>query len=138
MPTRATRPHPTPAKRTKVPTIAGHAAGRIALRSKVTSQGQTTLPSGLRRALGLRAGVDEIEYVIQGDHAVIRRAAPVDAREEDPALCGFLDLIERDIAMHGATGRLRTIPRSLFRRIARATAGVDIRPDESIDGEVAL
>jgi antitoxin PrlF len=46
--------------------------------SKVTSKGQTTLPREVREALSLRPG-DRVVYDIEGDAAVIRKLAPLDA-----------------------------------------------------------
>ncbi len=43
------------------------------LRSKVTDRSQTTLPNGVRKALGLRPGEDSIEWEIRGAEAVVRR-----------------------------------------------------------------
>lgn len=39
--------------------------------SVVTRKGQTTIPSEIRRALGIKPG-DKLEYVAHGDHATIR------------------------------------------------------------------
>jgi antitoxin PrlF len=105
------------------------------LRSKLTVKSQTTLPSGVRKALGLRPGVDEIEYVIRGDEAVVRRAVAPET-EEDPALLGLLDLLERDIARRAE--RLQAIPRSLYDRMKALAAGSTLDLDEPIDGPVAL
>ena len=39
--------------------------------STVTSRGQTTIPGKIRRALRIKPG-DKLEYVVEGDHAIIR------------------------------------------------------------------
>jgi len=41
------------------------------LHSTLTSKGQTTIPGEIRKALRLKAG-DKLEYVAEGDHAIIR------------------------------------------------------------------
>ena len=41
------------------------------LHSTVTSKGQTTIPGKIRRALRIKPG-DKLEYVVEGDHAIIR------------------------------------------------------------------
>ena len=41
------------------------------LHSTVTSKGQTTIPGGIRRALGIQPG-DRLDYVVQADHVVLR------------------------------------------------------------------
>ena len=39
--------------------------------SKVTSKGQTTIPAKVREALRIKPG-DKLEYVVQGDHVIVR------------------------------------------------------------------
>ena len=39
--------------------------------STLTSKGQTTIPGEIRKALGLKPG-DKLEYVAEGDRAIIR------------------------------------------------------------------
>lgn len=80
--------------------------------------------------------MDELEYVMHEDHAVIRRADPGGQPDEDPALVGLLDLVERDIMQHPE--RLAPLPRALFDRVQTLTAGIEINPDEPIHGRVAL
>jgi antitoxin PrlF len=105
------------------------------LKSKVTQRSQTTLPSGVRQALGLHPGEDSIAWEIQGDVAVARRA-PAEAEEEDPALTPFLALLERDLAEHPE--RLRGMPQGLHERLLAVTEGVEVGMDEPIEGEVAI
>ena len=131
----ARRSTPPASQKASASDIVGATGTGPTLRSKLTVKSQTTLPSGVRKALGLRPGVDEIEYVIRGDEAVVRRAvAP--ASQEDPALLGLLDLLERDIAGHAE--RLQTIPRALYERMKALTAGARADPAAPIDGPVAL
>ena len=68
----------------------GRAAGNHGFTSKVTYRWQTTVPSGVRRALGLNAG-DEIAYVIEGDRVVITRAEG----GEDPVVAAYLEFLTR-------------------------------------------
>jgi antitoxin PrlF len=105
-------------------------------RSRVTSQGQVTLPSALRKALGVRAGVDEIEYVLEGDHLVVHRVVDDSDIGEDPALEGFLDLLERDISERPE--HLSRMPRALRGRMRALTADVAVDHDEAIGGPVAI
>ena len=102
--------------------------------STVTAKAQTTLPSGVRKALGVGPG-DKLAYVIEGDHAVIRKA-PALEDESDPALDAFLALLERDIATNPR--RLRPISAGLLERVRALTAGVQVDMDERIKGPVAL
>ena len=39
---------------------------------RVTEKGQVTIPQGIRQALGIRPG-DEVEFVREGEHAILRR-----------------------------------------------------------------
>jgi antitoxin PrlF len=66
----------------------GNAPGRQGLTSKVTYRWQTTLPSGVRRALGLNAG-DQITYVIEDDQVVIRKAEG----DDDPVVEAYLEFL---------------------------------------------
>lgn len=103
--------------------------------SKVTSRSQTTLPNGVRKALGIRPGEDALEWEIRGDEAVARRA-PARSETEDPALVPFLRLLERDISEHPE--RLSGIPEGLYRRWMAVTEGMGGDPDDPIEGPVAL
>jgi antitoxin PrlF len=104
------------------------------LTSKLTAKAQTTLPSGVRKALGVEAG-DELAYVIRGNQAVISKAPERDD-EQDPTLKAFLDLLARDLATHPE--RLRGFAPSLIQRLRKATTGVEIDLNVPIDGPVAL
>ncbi len=48
------------------------------IKSKLTTKSQTTVPQPVREALSLGPG-DEVVYEIDGDHAILRKAA------KDPA-----------------------------------------------------
>lgn len=108
--------------------------GERVLRSKVTGRWQTTLPSGVRKALGLDAG-GEIEYEIHGDKVVIHR---VTHREEevDPVVSAFLDFLERDMREHPE--QLTPVTEGLVARLRSLTEGVEVGRDERIEGPVAL
>ena len=106
------------------------------MRSKVTARSQTTLPNGVRKALGIQPGEDDLVWEIRGEEAVVRRGVAVEEAEEDPALVPFLQLLERDIVEHPE--RLGGFPADLHRRIMELTEGIDFDPDEPIEGSVAL
>jgi antitoxin PrlF len=105
-------------------------SGARVLASKVTSRSQTTLPSGVRKALGLKAG-DQIAYSIEGDQAVIRKVT-----EEDPVLSAFLDLLERDIAENG--DRVQFATRAFAEYLEELTAGIEVDYDAPIEGDFQL
>jgi antitoxin PrlF len=104
------------------------------LKSRITRRSQTTLPNGVRKALNLRPGDDEVEWEIRGDEAIVRRARA--EGDDDPALQPFLALLQNDIAVHPE--RVRGMPQSLYERILAVTEGVDGTIDEEIEGPVAL
>lgn len=103
------------------------------LKSKLTAKAQTTIPNGIRQALGLHPG-DTLAYVLEGNHVIVSRLG--DEGEPDPALAPFLDLLARD--MSDMPARLSAIPKSLVKRARELVRGV--RPDarERISGPVAL
>lgn len=103
------------------------------LRSKLTQRGQTTLPSGVRKALGLAAGA-EIRYEIRGNRVVIWNGA--EDEHEDPVVAGFLSFLERDMQTHPE--RLVPVTESFAARLRGLTEGVGVDRDERIEGEVAL
>jgi antitoxin PrlF len=102
--------------------------------SKITAKAQTTLPSGVRKALGVGPG-DNLAYVVEGDHAIIRKA-PEPPAEEDPALGAFLDLLERDISEHPE--RLQLVTQEFYDRLRRATEGVEVDPYAPIEGPIDI
>jgi antitoxin PrlF len=104
------------------------------LESVITAKAQTTLPKGVRVALGVSPG-DRLAYVIERDHAIIMRATHTEP-EDDPAMTAFLTFIERDLCQHPE--HLRDLPQPLLDR-ARALVGMaDVDVDAPIEGEVAI
>ncbi|HET6228840.1 MAG TPA: type II toxin-antitoxin system PrlF family antitoxin [Longimicrobiaceae bacterium] len=101
------------------------------LSSKVTSRSQTTLPSGVRKALGLRAG-DEIGYVIENDRVVIRKLNEA----EDPALAGFLGLLSSDIERNKEHVLFLTAP--FAARLRELAVGIEVDYDAPIEGDFEL
>lgn len=102
------------------------------LRSKITIKGQTTVPSGVRKAIGVGPG-DELGYIIEGNRAVLVKATDDD---QDEALGAYLDFLERDIRRHPE--RLRGIPAELVERIRALTRDTPVDLDEPIQGPVSL
>jgi len=95
--------------------------------SSVTDRYQTTIPKGVRDALGLKRG-DQIAYELSGDQVVLRRSVADEV--EDPALLGFLDLLESDIAAHHE--RLQPVPKDLVERARELVRGVVIDLDAAL------
>jgi antitoxin PrlF len=102
--------------------------------SKVTAKAQTTLPSGVRKALAVGPG-DSLRYRIEGHRAIIEKASH-EAEEADPAVGAFLAFLAGDLTQHPE--RLRGMPRALLRRARALTRGIAIDHDAPIEGEIAL
>lgn len=98
----------------------------------ITAKGQTTVPKAIRQALGVSYG-GRIAFRIDGDRVTVHAA---EGSSEDPALAPFLALLERDLAAR--PGALAALTPALAGRIAAATDGVKVDPDEPIEGDVAL
>lgn len=109
---------------------AGESMGK-GLRSKLTERGQTTVPSGVRKALGLQPG-EEIGYEVRGDIVVMRRAGP----GEDPVVGRFLAFLETDMIEN--PGRLLPVTESFAARLRVAAQGAAAGDDEVVEGPVAL
>ena len=111
------------------PSRAKRAGGLL---SKVTARWQTTLPSGVRKALDLDAG-SQIRYEVQGDSVVIRKAV---GSSEDPVVEAFLAFVERDMLEHPQS--LTPVTEAFASRLRKLTQGVEVGSDERIEGPVAL
>ena len=96
----------------------------LMIKSSVTERFQTTIPKGVREALGLSRG-DTLTYEVRGSEIVMRRSAIEDS--VDPALLGFLELLERDIATH--PDRLQPVPDDLVERARALVRDVEIDLD---------
>ncbi len=71
--------------------------------SKITSKGQATIPSAVRRTLGLKAG-DRVAFRMEGNQVALVRAQPMDlefAAALEPTLAGEW-LSEEDQAAYGS------------------------------------
>ena len=95
------------------------------LTSKITSRSQTTLPAGVRAALGLQPG-ERIAYIVQGDEVKLVNASAMD-EAADPVLNRFLEFLASDMA--GSTDRVAPFPASLLQRARNLTAGIEIDHD---------
>jgi antitoxin PrlF len=97
----------------------------------LTSKGQITLPKSIRQALGIDVG-GKVTFELQGETVIVTRAT--DAAHEDPAIAGFLSLLEQDIR----SGRqIKDFPKPLLRKmLAAAEQSVDLHAE--IEGDVAL
>lgn len=97
------------------------------IQSSITERFQTTIPKGVREALGLRRG-DTLAYEVRGEEVVVRRRPEQEGH--DPALTGFLDLLERDITKRPE--RLQRVPEALIQRGRDLVGGVEVDLDAAL------
>lgn len=62
--------------------------------SKLTRRNQTTLPSQVRKALGIK-GSDTIEYVIKDDKVILSKY--IESEHRDEVVESFLSFLEADL-----------------------------------------
>ena len=98
--------------------------------SRITSKGQTTVPKAVRQALGVDYG-GTIAFRIEGDRVTVHNA---EVEDRDPALIGYLALIERDIA----AGNLAALPAGVATALRRVRKMVPVDLEEPLEGDVAL
>ena len=80
----------------------------------ITSKGQITLPKPIRQALGLNFG-GKVAFDLLGSQVIVSRVE--NQEHEDPAIAGFLCLLEKDIQ----TGQhLTNLPEGLVRSMLAA------------------
>lgn len=97
----------------------------------ITSKGQITLPKPIRQALGVDSG-GKVAFDLLGSQVVVSRVE--NQEHEDPAIIGFLSLLEKDIR-NGQ--HLTNLPEGLVSSMLAALKNpVDL--DEEIVGDVAL
>ena len=100
--------------------------------STITAKGQTTIPKSVRQVLGVDYG-GKIAFRVDEHGVSVHRA---DAEADDPALGAFLDFLARDIERRPEA--IAALPPALAARIMALTDGMDVDPDEPIEGEVDL
>ncbi len=96
----------------------------------VTSKGQITLPKPIRDALGVDTG-GKVAFDLMGSEIVISR---VSEQHEDPAILGFLSLLEKDIQ---SGQHINSLPYDLVGSMLNAL-GQPADFNEDIIGDVAL
>lgn len=97
----------------------------------VTSKGQITLPKFVRQTLGVDVG-SKLAFTLHDGTVVVSRAD--DPQHQDPAIAGFLNMLEQDIRQGRHVGAL---PEALF-TVMQATADTDDVESQNIEGEVCL
>jgi antitoxin PrlF len=98
--------------------------------STLTERYQTTVPSEVRKALGLRKH-DKIRYTIQSDESVVISRA--DQEDRDPVCENFLNFLEQD--MKDNPQRLQTVDSGLVDRARSLVSDVEVNLDEPLSDE---
>ena len=97
----------------------------------ITSKGQITLPKPIRQALGVDFG-GKVAFDLLDSQVVVTRVE--NELHEDPAIKGFLALLEKDIA---SALHISALPADLAQSMLSAIKPpVDL--SEDIQGDVAL
>lgn len=97
----------------------------LLLESTLTSRGQTTIPSPIRKALGLGAA-DKIRFTLRDDNTVtLSRATP--EPESDPLVDRFLAFLEQDTIDHPA--RVQAVTPGMVARARSLVEGVHLDLD---------
>ena len=97
----------------------------------ITSKGQITLPKRIRQALGVDFG-GKVAFDLRGTQVIVTRVD--NELHQDPAIEGFLALLEKDIA---SGQRISALPTDLARSMVSAIKR-PVDPGAEIDGDVAL
>ena len=97
------------------------------IESTLTERHQTTIPKGVRDALGLRGG-DKLTYRVEGDQVVVAKAG---AQTTDPYLGPFLDLLARDIRDRPAA--LQPVTQTYVETLTALVEGVEVDLDAPLD-----
>ena len=97
----------------------------------VTSKGQITLPNSIRQALGIDVG-GKVAFEMRGGQVIVTRAEATP--HENPAIAGFLHLLEQDIQ---ADRRITHLPEDLVRKMM-VSLEQSVDPNAEIEDDVEL
>jgi antitoxin PrlF len=103
-------------------------ANAIALESTLTDRYQTTVPTAVRKALGLGKR-DRIRYLVQPDGAVVLSRLSKD-EQADPVLGRFLAFIVRDMEVHPR--RVEAVNSTWLKRMKSLVGKVNIDLDKRL------
>lgn len=103
----------------------------LLLESTLTSRGQTTIPSPIRKALDLGPS-DKIRFTLSSDNTVtLTRATP--EPESDPLIAHFLAFLERDTLDHPV--RIQAVTPEVVARARSLVAGIQVDLDALLDDD---
>lgn len=104
-------------------------ADQLTFEATLTDKYQNTVPSAVRRALGLGKR-DRIRYVIRGDEVLLQKAE-ADDDGQDPAVLAFLDFVEADMIRR--PDRISPMSAARVERASRLVAGIDVDLDKPLE-----
>ena len=102
----------------------------LEIEATITERGQTTVPSAIRRVLGVGRN-DKVVFRQMDDGSVV--IAPVSAEREsdDPVIASFLAFLERDMNSHPAA--IVPLTRELLDRGEALVRDVDVDLDAPLE-----
>ncbi len=95
--------------------------------SKLTRRNQTTLPSQVRKALGIK-GSDTIEYIIEDDKVILSKY--VESEHTDEVVQSFLSFLEAD--MISRPKDIRPITKTWQSEVNELVGHIDVDLDAKI------
>lgn len=95
--------------------------------SKLTRRNQTTLPSQVRKALGIK-GADTIEYVIEDDKVILSKY--IETEHTDELVQSFLLFLETD--MKTRPNDIRPLTKAWKSEVNDLVGHIDVNLDERI------
>jgi antitoxin PrlF len=103
----------------------------MTVESTLTDRYQTTVPSEVRKALGLSKS-DKLVYSIKADGSVVVTKSVAEA-SQDPVLGNFLAFLARDISDHPE--RIKSVPADLQARAHALVRGVQVNLDAPLEDD---
>lgn len=104
----------------------------LEIEATITERGQTTVPSAIRKALGV-GKQGKVVFRHMDDGSVIIARKPSRERLDDPVISNFLAFLERDMSEHPAA--LVPLSGKLRDRGAALVKGVDFDLDAPLTDE---
>lgn len=101
--------------------------------STITEKGQVTIPKPVREALGLGYGGRIAFYVDENRKVSIERD---DQDDDDPVIDSFLTFLAKDMEKDPA--RISAFPDALRDRMEKLVKGMNVDPDDPIEGAVDI
>lgn len=101
---------------------------KLTIESTLTEKYQTTIPSIVRQALGLKKG-SKITYQLQEDGTVL--LIQVKKQEEDPVLATFLDFLTDDMTRHPE--QIKLVDPKTVVKVQSLVEGMDVDLDAPLD-----